>query len=312
MITNTSSVPPPVVIGATRNILTRIGARTFTITSDDGYLEHIQGEFEPDQVRLFSALIRPDDVVLDIGANIGCTSLLFGQLARHVVSFEPAPSTFELLRRNLAAGGMDNVELVNLGLGVEEGTFELTFSPHNRSGGFVSNQIQASGGHSVERIHVTAGDKWIAQSGIKQVDFIKIDVEGFERNVIAGLADTIARDRPVVALELNHWCLNVFQRVSIPDFFDFLRSVFPVLYAIDASGEVRDLHDIDDAYHVMYHHVVRNFMFANLVGGFDAGRMNVLKELATVAPANPVPAEAAPATEVGHETALAATAPAMA
>ena len=47
-------------------------------------------------VRLFSKLIRLTDVVLDIGANIGCTSLLFGQLASRVLSFEPSPSTWQV------------------------------------------------------------------------------------------------------------------------------------------------------------------------------------------------------------------------
>ena len=256
-----------------RSVSTRIGARTFEVASDDHYLDHIQGVFEPDMVRLFSSLIRPADIVLDIGANIGCTSLLFGQLASRVLSFEPSPSTFRLLKDNLQAARMDNVEPVNAGLGREEGEFELTFASDNRSGGFVSNQMQASAGHQVERIRIVAGDAFLRQAGLASVDFIKIDVEGFERNVIEGLAGTIAAHRPVVVLELNHWCLNVLQRTSVPDFLDFLRGVFPVLYALDGNSDLRDLHKPDDAYHVMYHHVVNNFRYPNLIGAFDPARV---------------------------------------
>lgn len=265
--------PAAPVMGQPATIDTMIGARSFTLASDDNYLQHIGAQFEPNLVQLFSKLVRAGDVVLDIGANIGCTSLLFGQIARQVYSFEPSPSTFAFLKKNVDAGGLDNIAPVNLGLGNVAGEFELTFAADNRSGGFVSNQISASGGHNVERIVVAAGDAWIAQAGIGQVDFIKIDVEGFERNVIEGLAGTIASIRPVVVLELNHWCLNVFQRTSVPDFFDFLRSVFPVLYAVDGPEDVRNLHDTDQAYHVMYHHVVNNFRYANLVGGFDPERI---------------------------------------
>lgn len=257
----------------TRTVRTRIGQRSFEVSSDDRYLDHIKGEFEPDMVRLFTSLIRPDDVVLDVGANIGCTSLLFGQLASRVLSFEPSPSTFRLLQTNLQAGEMHNVTPVNLGLGREEGEFELTFSSDNRSGGFVSNRVQASAGHQVERIRIAAGDAYLRQSGLASVDFIKIDVEGFERNVIEGLAGTIAAHRPVVVLELNHWCLNVLQRTSVPDFLDFLRGVFPVLYALDGANDLRDLHKPDDAYHVMYHHVVNNFRYPNLIGAFDPARV---------------------------------------
>ncbi len=255
-----------------RSIVTRIGTRRFRITSDDKYLDAIRFDFEPKQVSLFRALLRPDDVVLDVGANIGCTSLLFGQLARRVISFEPSPSTFRLLTKNLRNGAMHNVETVNAGLGREEGTFELTFSADNRSGGFVSNRAQASAGHKVEQIRIAAGDAWLQGAQVDHVDFVKIDVEGFERNVIEGLAQTIARDRPVVVLELNHWCLNAFQRTSVPDFLDFLRSVFPVLYAVDSPNDMRDLHNVDDAYHVMYHHI-NHMRYANLVAGFDRARL---------------------------------------
>ncbi|MFP5390818.1 MAG: FkbM family methyltransferase [Gammaproteobacteria bacterium] len=266
---------------ARRTVRTRIGARVFDLTSDDDYLDHIEGVFAPSMVALLSALVRPQDVVLDVGANIGCTALLVGQLAARTIAFEPAPSTFALLRHNLRAAGMDQVQAVNLGLGRNEQRSELTYSANNRSGGFVSDQVTVSAGHAVEPIHLVAGDAWLAQAGIEQVDFIKIDVEGFERHVIEGLAATLARGRPLVVLELNHWCLNAFQRTSVPDFFDFLRGVFPHLLAIDGPDDVRDLHRPDDSYRVMYHHIVHNFCYPNLVGGFDRARLdNVLGNLA--------------------------------
>jgi FkbM family methyltransferase len=260
--------------GQQRSVLTHIGSRQYRLTSDDNYLDHVQGEFEPHMVRLFAALVRPGDCVLDVGANIGCTSLLFSQLARQVYSFEPSPSTFRLLHKNLDDAGVSNVVAANLGLGRSEGAFELTFAPDNRSGGFVSNLTSASAGHVVEKIRIVAGDAYLNDAHIDQVDFIKIDVEGFERNVIDGLAGTIQRCRPVVVLELNHWCLNAFQRTSVPDFFDFLRGVFPCLYAVDGA-EVRNLHDMDDAYYVMYQHIVHNFRFANLVAAFDPARVRL-------------------------------------
>ena len=255
-----------------RSVTTKIGDKTYRITSDDNYLEHIKGEFEPAMVTLFASLLRDGDCVLDVGANIGCTSLLFSQVASQVFSFEPSPTTFGLLQKNLAAGGAHNVVAANLGLGNSEGEFELTFAPDNRSGGFVSNLTTASSGHQVESIRIVAGDAYLRGAHIRHVDFIKIDVEGFERNVIEGLADTLERCKPVVVLELNHWCLNAFQRTSVPDFFDFLRGVFPFLYAVDCA-DVRNLHDPNDAYHVMYQHIAHNFRYPNLVGGFDQSRV---------------------------------------
>lgn len=255
-----------------RSVVTRIGAKKYRMRSDDKYLDQIRGVFERDMVKLFDSLLRDGDCVLDIGANIGCTSLLFSQRARQVYGFEPSPSTFRLLQQNLNAANAGNVEAVNVGLGKSAGSFELTFSADNRSGGFVSDRVQASAGHQVEQIRIIDGDAWMREAQVGQVDFIKIDVEGFEQHVIEGLAQTIERCKPVVVLELNHWSLNAFQRTSVPDFFDFLRGVFPLLYAVDRA-DMRNLHDPNDAYHVMYHHIVNNFRYPNLIGAFGADRL---------------------------------------
>lgn len=279
-----------------RLVRTKINGKSYGISSDDDYLDHVEGEFEPEMVSLFKSLLQPTDTVLDVGANIGCTSLLFGDLARKVYSFEPSPTTYRWLVENVQGAKLNNVETINLGLGKEAGTFELTFAPNNRSGGFVSNLTSASEGHQVEQITIVRGDDFISERKIDKVDFIKIDVEGFEQSVIEGLAATIARDQPIVALELNHWCLNAFQRTAVPDFFDFLRSVFPYLYAVDMryvsnlrdrlrrellpflydKKDARNLHDQDAAYHVMYRHILHGSSYPTLVGAFKPIQLNAL------------------------------------
>jgi FkbM family methyltransferase len=204
---------------------------------------------------------------------------LFGDRAKRVYSFEPSPTTFRYLKKNILSAKLNNVTVVNAGVGAAPGSYELTFSPNNRSGGFVSNHTSASQGHRVERIEIIKGDDFVAANAIQRVDFIKIDVEGFERFVIEGLAVTIARDEPVVTLELNHWCLNAFQRTSVPDFFDFLRNVFPYLYAVDnESKDVKNLHDPNDSYHVMYKHIVFGFKYSNLVGATNKHQLQKLSE----------------------------------
>jgi len=262
-------------------VTTDIGGRLYRICSDDNYLTHIDGVFEPQMVALFDSLLAPEHTVLDIGANIGCTAILFGSRVRRVHAFEPSPSTYGFLTRNVDAAGLDSVMLHNVGLGRESGAFELTFAADNRSGGFVSDKAHASAGHTVEQIRIERGDTFLHEREIDGIGLVKIDVEGFELNVIDGLSETLARDRPVVVLEMNHWCLNVFQRIALPDFLDRLRAAFPFLYAIDGD-EARNLHDPDDAYHVMYHHVVGGFRYPNLVGAFHpqqlerfAGRFGV-------------------------------------
>jgi FkbM family methyltransferase len=258
-------------MGVARELAVDIGGKKYVIASDDDYLDQLRNGFEPHMTRLFGTLVDDGDVVLDIGANIGCTAILFGGMAKRVYAFEPSPSTFTFLLRNVARSGLHNVEIRNIGLGAEAADTTLTFAPSNRSGGFVSDQTKASAGHTVEKIHIEPLDVVLPSLGLSRVDFAKIDVEGFEASVIRGAGQTLSAYRPVVVLELNHWCLNAFQRTSIPDFFDFLRSVFPLLLAVDGESFL-DLHDAKDSYVVMYHHILA-FRFPNIVAAFDDARL---------------------------------------
>ena len=78
---------------------------------------------------------------------------------------------------------------------------------------------------------------------------------------------------------MNHFCLDVLQRITLPDFLDFLRDLFPYLYAVDTdNATIVDLHIPDLAYMVMHEHVVRH-RFPNLVGGFNSSLKDKLNEL---------------------------------
>jgi FkbM family methyltransferase len=246
----------------------RIGSRSYLLGSDDNYLNDMGENFEPHMVQLFQSLITSDDVVLDIGANIGLTAILFSTLAHKVVAFEPSPSTYKILCDNLARAGAGNVEAINLGLGKRAESLTITFAKNNRSGGYVSDKIKPEAGHHTEQIQIDTLDNYsIGRS--TQASFLKIDVEGFEQNVIEGGREFIHNNNPTVIMEMNHFCLNVLQRVTIPDFLDYMRSVFPYLCAVDSDNvTIIDLHIPDKAYMVMYEHVVRH-RFPNIVGTFD-------------------------------------------
>jgi len=256
----------------------RIGGTTHGFESDDNYLAHVGEDFEPDMVALFKTLVKPDMVVADVGANIGMTAVLFSELAREVYAFEPAPSTYAFLKSNVEHAGCTNVRTVNIGLGDRPEDLTLTFAVTNRSGGFVSGFIQPTAGHITENIRVETLDTFFS-GDLPRPDFIKIDVEGFEPRVIRGGLATLQAQRPTVVLELNHFCLNVLQRVALPDFFDLLRATFPVLIAVDAGNRnLANLHDADAAYSVMHAHVTA-FRFPNIVCGFDMGIHRQLGDL---------------------------------
>lgn len=254
-----------------------IGGVEYTIASDDSYLKQIRYGFEPEMVKLFRVLASDSETTLDIGANIGCTAILFSELSSRVYAFEPSPTTFAFLEKNLASSEAENVFAHNLGLGEEAIESTLTYAPDNRSGGFVSNQIKVEAGHRIEKISIRLLDDVAESFNIKAIDFIKIDVEGFEGAVLRGARQTLMANKPVVVLELNHWCLNAFQRTSIPDFFDLLRSIFPIVLAVDGSFYL-DIHDESQSYNVMYQHIL-NGRFPNIVAAFDEPQLGQFRSL---------------------------------
>jgi FkbM family methyltransferase len=261
---------------STKNI--KIGDATYTVASDDIYLHAVGNDFEPHMVQLFRALMIPSDVVADIGANIGLTAILFSSLAKKIYAFEPSPSTCRILSSNLARANASNVKAINLGLGHKEETLTITFAQNNRSGGYVSDKIRPGTGHVTEEIRIDTLDHFFADK--EPPTFLKIDVEGFEQNVIKGGGVFLQQHKPKVVMEMNHFCLDVLQRITVPDFLDFMRSVFPYLYAVDTDNSaIVDLHVHDQAYMVMHEHVVRH-RFPNLVGGFDPRIKSKLDELA--------------------------------
>jgi protein-L-isoaspartate O-methyltransferase len=113
----------------TKEVKVDIGGKDYIIVSDDNYLEHFEKHgFEPNMVKLFRAVASESEVILDIGANIGCTALLFGELSKNVYAFEPSPTTFAFLKKNISRSGLRNIFPQNMGLGTEPGEYTLTFA----------------------------------------------------------------------------------------------------------------------------------------------------------------------------------------
>jgi FkbM family methyltransferase len=146
-------------------------------------------------------LVKPGMTVLDIGANIGETTLAFSRLTGvngKVYSFEPDPQTFERLTAHLLLNNCLNVVPVNKGLGKAEAQMLLEEGEHNSGG----NRISPGQATTGKKIAITTLDKFAAENTIQQIDFIKIDVEGYEYHVLSGAEETIKKHRPSFFIEL--------------------------------------------------------------------------------------------------------------
>jgi len=146
--------------------------------------------------------VRPGDIVLDCGAHIGVftASALAGGAGR-VVAIEPDARNLECLRRNfsreIAAG---RVIVVPKGVWSEEKTLTL-FAGAENSG---MNSVIENQGAGRTEILVTTIDKLVRELGLPRVTYIKMDIEGAEREALKGAVDTLRRYRPRLMLDSYH------------------------------------------------------------------------------------------------------------
>jgi len=152
--------------------------------------------------RALYSLVRPGQVVLDVGSNVGEVLLNFGRLVGptgQVCGFEINPRTYQRCLHNIALNPFTNVRVFALGLGAEEGSL-LLGTPNSRNSG--EDRIVEGAGKTGTAVLVTTLDAFVEAQNIERVDLVKIDVEGFEMNVLRGAQRTLQRFHPRLFIEL--------------------------------------------------------------------------------------------------------------
>lgn len=170
---------------------------------------YLLGSFEPGVVRSYERLVGTGATVVDVGANIGAHTLPLAKAAGasgRVIAFEPTAWAFDKLRANL-----------DLNPGVARRVVAEQMALVGSTGAGVPSQIYSSwplvgtaGVHPQHRgrlmstgaARATTLDAYLEAAGIEWVDFIKLDVDGAEPEVLAGARVTVARSAPRIIMEL--------------------------------------------------------------------------------------------------------------
>jgi FkbM family methyltransferase len=156
--------------------------------------------WNPDEYHAFRDTIRPGMTALDVGANVGAYSLLLGQwvgASGAVYAFEPAPTPFDGLTRHIRLNALDSiVTAIPAAVGAARTTARLVV-------GSTAGESRLANRHDTQAttvdVAVTTIDEFCAERRLTP-DFIKIDVEGAELDVLRGARATIGRLRDTLAL----------------------------------------------------------------------------------------------------------------
>ena len=178
-----------------------LGHRMRLDAADRGELA-IHGVYEPLTTDLVRAELRPGDVVLDIGANIGYFTLIFAKgvgPAGRVFAFEPEPGNFALLEENVAANGYRNVALARLAVSDRAGRARLYLDAGNAGDCRVYDSHDHRPSVDVETVRL---DDHLVR--LDRVDLIKMDIQGAEPAALRGMRGLLERNRKV-KLVLEFW-----------------------------------------------------------------------------------------------------------
>lgn len=200
--------------------------------------------------------LKPDSICLDIGANIGVTTLLMCHLCPdgHIYSFEPSPINAAHLRKNLEINGVKNCTVIEAGLGDKADTLNFHVSEFGAGSHFVTDaHLDRDRRNTIPVPVITLDDFMKGANAPKGIDFIKMDAEGFEPAIIAGGARTLDRFCPPIFMEFNSWSLYFAHRF---DPYTFASALWYAFYVdqVRPDGSLSPAADGD----------VKGFLFYNM------------------------------------------------
>lgn len=164
------------------------------------------GGYESVETVTMLQFVRPGMTVLDIGANIGWYSMNLAKLVPdvNIHAFEPLPSTYSFLERNVALNRLDGINLYNFAFSNRNGTEIFYFYPEGSGNASITNLSKHPNTQEIPCL-VRTLDDFIEESSL-EVDFIKCDVEGAELFVFEGGLATLRSQRPIIFTEmLRKW-----------------------------------------------------------------------------------------------------------
>ncbi len=160
-----------------------------------------------DRRKLYS-ITQSDDVIFDVGANIGDTVLHFAKMLNNtgkVYGFEPVPALFERLKKNVALNNFTNIVINNIALSDKKADLFFNLPAAQNSGGiFLSNTAT----DNTKKVLAVSMDDFCFENKIEKLNVIKIDVEGFELKVLQGATETLKKFKPKMFIEVNDFHLH--------------------------------------------------------------------------------------------------------
>lgn len=185
------------------------------------------GTYELPLQRALSDCLTAGNIFYDIGANVGFFTTLAAKLvgpSGQVYAFEPFPGNAACVRHNLKLNGFSHVTILEKAVAESPGTGQLLLGKY--CGGYTLSDKESASGAGTEgaiAVDLVSIDELVEQGAIAPPTAIKIDVEGFEIEVLRGMSQTLQQFKPIIIYEIDDKSKKSFDRKQkVVD--DFVRS----------------------------------------------------------------------------------------
>ena len=185
-------------------------------------------------------LVKNGFVVLDIGANIGETLLNFAKINSkgRNIGFEPVPYIYSRLKKNLSLNNFSNIEIENIALSDKNEQLSFSIPKDQNSGGVrMRKEAHKSDYGADQEVRAIQLDDFLGEKGINKIDFIKMDVEGFEMNVLKGAENSLRKFLPVLFIEVDDVMLKQ-QETSAAQLVEFVSTLGYTVINADTDSTV--------------------------------------------------------------------------
>lgn len=186
--------------------------------------------------------LKAGDVCVDVGANVGAIAFLAATIVGahgRVIAVEPNPDNLQLLYRGIVLNGFSNVEVLPFAASNRRAVFSLTGGTSNTH--LIGARPVDEGGAFVQSIVLDE-----ALAGLPRLDFVKMDIEGYEPPAFEGFSTLIARHRPTLLIEFNPRCLVDLHRQDPSAYLRQIFALYPRVRVISAFADDVTFERADD------------------------------------------------------------------
>ena len=257
----------------------RMGGSTYQVhgnSADPYYRDAVNAESSfATMGKVLSRFCPEDAQIVDVGANIGLSAMFFSSLLpkAKVLALEPSRRNFQYLNQNLRQNDLSMVEARQVAASDKIGVLRLHEEPDFGAGSYVVSD-QHSAGVSASPIEVQAKplDQVVAEEQLERVDFIKVDVEGSELDVLNGMQDTLQRFKPIIFMEINTWALVAWRNLTPRTLLNRFVELCPRAFSF-VDKDLVSIASPEAQHHFLFKHLVQNGCMEDVVGCPAGGRL---------------------------------------